>query len=460
MSGYKRATVSISEQEYRRLHQADMKKRFGEHTKSRAKNQDQDAELINVLQQMESRQRQLEAALCDIHQDASHPDMEALQDILAQNALCYQRLAGAIDATRSSVNDSFVVISQQFAARMQEEREQYHLGLQDLAQRLDAYSYKEQAKEKLARQWLNRSLMLSEFIQDQFDHERFRPGKLSRLLERLNFAQGNLEAGAPDASLQTAQQVFLDLSELHFELEHCILEWQAEFERAQSTLSSLLHEIQLNSAVPAIDLQGETMPEQVDLDFWTNGKYRIAMNRCQQFLTVLAEQQLSADELKCIHTDVIPAITEYFDSVIYEARLNALNSQLRMNIAETALQALEIHGFQLNESGYTNQDMRSSFTLRLENADGSKVSIQVLPIDAKTQELANELLVKTEHPYLKTEQEARLQWDELCRTFRQYNLNVSQPEIQSTPSAALPKQVEDLPEPTRQRMQLKRQNDV
>ena len=54
MSGYKRATVTISEQEYRRLHEADMKRRFREHTKVKAKNSGQTADLTNTLQQMEN----------------------------------------------------------------------------------------------------------------------------------------------------------------------------------------------------------------------------------------------------------------------------------------------------------------------------------------------------------------------------------------------------------------------
>ena len=460
MSGYKRATITISEQEYRRLHQADMKRRFGERIKPKSKNPDLDVELISALQQMESRQRQLEEALGDLNQGTPQADTEAIHEMLVQNALCYERLAGIVQETRTSVSDSFASISERFAERIQQERDLYHQGLQELAQRIDSYAYKEHAKEKLAREWLRRAVMFSEFIQDQCDHERFRPGRLSRILQRLEFAQGNLAAGAADASLQISQQVFLDLSELHFELEYSVLEWQAEYERAQSALNGLLEEIQVNSEVHAIDLQGQEMPERVDLDYWTSGKYRQALERCRQFLAVVEEGQLSAEELKRIHTDVFPTIMEYFDSVVYEARLNALNSQLRMNIADTALLALELHGFQLQESGYMGKDMRCSFTLHLENSDGSQVSIEVLPIAAQAQELANELIVKTEHPYLKTEQEARQQWDELCRTFRQYNLDVSRPEIGSAASAPIQNQVQEIPAPVRQRLQLKRPTDV
>jgi hypothetical protein len=113
-----------------------------------------------------------------------------------------------------------------------------------------------------------------------------------------------------------------------------------------------------------------------------------------------------------------------------------------MNIAEKALQALETHGFQLNEAGYTDRDMRGAFTAHLENADGSRVMIEVLPAQ-KEQELANELVVITNHPYLKTEHEARLQWQELCRTLNEYDLTVTRPEVRAAPPLTLPTPVKE-----------------
>jgi len=176
----------------------------------------------------------------------------------------------------------------------------------------------------------------------------------------------------------------------------------------------------------------------VDLAYWSNGKYRELLEKSRQLLALLSREQrsISTEELKKTNNELLPVIREKFETIIYDARLLALNSQLRMNIAERALQALETQGFQLNESGYTNQDMRASFTANLENADGSRVMIQVLPAEQPKQELTNELVVITNHPYLKTEQEARLQWQELCRTLNQYDLHVSRPELQPTPLSA------------------------
>jgi hypothetical protein len=130
-----------------------------------------------------------------------------------------------------------------------------------------------------------------------------------------------------------------------------------------------------------------------------------------------------------------------------------------MNIAEQALQALETHGFKLNEAGYLDRDMRAPFTAQLENPDGSRVTIQVLPTDKTSQELANELVVVTRHPTLKTEQEARLQWDELCRTLSQYNLNVGRTEVRAI-SPSTTERAEQHPLPNQEMIQSESQPNV
>jgi len=460
MSGYKRATVTISEQEYRRLHEADMKRRFRGHAKG--KNSGQPADFTNTLQQMENRQRQLEQAFSDLDQSFDRSGAEALQEILMQNARCYESLAAIMEETTSNTSDSLAFISQRFTEEMHREQEQYRNHLQSLVQRLDTYEQSEQVKAEAARQWLRQSVVLVDFIQQQFDHERFLPGRVSKILRTLNFAQNNLAQGFLESSLQVSQRAFLELSELHFELEQCIVEWQTEYEKAHHAINQILTDLELNSMVNALGLQGEELTEQVDLDFWTEGKYRQLLDICRKVMTRLGQDQehISTEELRRIHTELFPIITERFESIIYDARLNALNSQLRMNIAERALQALEIHGFRLHESGYANKDMRARFMADLENSDGSRVSIQVLPQDPSTQVLTNELVVITNHPYLKTEQEARLQWEELRLALNQYNLNVSRPEVRSTPPRSMPDHIESAPLINQQLLRAERKKDV
>lgn len=436
MSGYKHATVTISQDEYRRLHEAHMKKKFREYANIKAQNSEPAVDVRNMILQMENRQRQFEKALTSLDKNFNQIDEGIVQDILMQNALCYGSLAAALNESSSNAHESLVHLSERFGEEIQRERENFNENLHALVLQLDTESYKEYTKEETARQWLNRSELLADFIQEQFDHERFVPGRLSRILRSLSYAQSNLSEGFYESSLHASQQTYLELSDLHFELEQRVLQWQAEFERTYSSVREMVGELASNAKINALGLQGEELPDLVDLNFWTDGKYLQLMGHSQQLLDNLVQDQQSITEqdLTRIYSHIRPAIRESFESLIYEARIKALNSQLRMNIAERALQALENHGFALGNAGYNNGDMRAPFTAQLDSADGSQVVIQVLPTESTVRELSNELVVITNHPTLKTEHEARLQWDELSQALTQYNLNVSRPDVHPIPT--------------------------
>lgn len=462
MSGYKHATVTISEREYRRLHEADMKRRFRGHMKIKASNSGSTEDLLKTLQEMDNRQRQLEQALGDLDQDFDRMDDSMIQVILEQNALCYQSLTAVIEETASNAEASLALVSQRFTEQLQIERERYQLSLDSLVGRLETYEQREQAKMKLARKWLRHVVVLADMVQEQFDHERFLPGRLASILRSLDIAQQNLAEGLPEASLQISQQAFLGLTDLRLELEQRIVEWQTEYVSASEALNQFIAELEMNASVNALGLDGEELADQVDVAYWSNGEYQHLLNKCRQLSAFLSQEQqhITTEELKQTHAGLLPALAERFESIIYEARLNALNSQLRMNIAEQALQALENHGFRLNESGYVNRDMRAPFIAELDSADGSRVTIQVLPTDQTARELTNELVVVTNHPFLKTEHEARLRWDELCRSLNQYDLTVSRTGTGVTPALASPEPVQQATSLEQQPIHSKRYHNV
>src|SRR5215207_1591090 len=124
MSGYKRATVKISEEEYRRLHQADMQRRFKEHTKT-IKTSAETADLTVTLNDIANRQRRFEQALSDLDHDFNWIGAEMIQDILAQNSHCYENLATIIADVNSDTNASLDHLSQRFTAEIERERVQY-----------------------------------------------------------------------------------------------------------------------------------------------------------------------------------------------------------------------------------------------------------------------------------------------------------------------------------------------
>jgi hypothetical protein len=439
MSGYKHATVTISQDEYRRLQAADVKKRFKEFTRiTMSQEAGQNEVVLNLIKEMEAREMQLQNALGSLSQSTFAYDEAILQNLLDQNSIYYEKLASILRQSNAEAHDTFSYLSEEFSQALQAEREQMALGMQSLFERQEFYMGQEYAKEEAAQQWLNRCLVLMDFIQNQFDHQRFAPGRLDRIVRSLSYAESNLANGLTEISIQNSQQSYLELSDLNLDLEQLLLQWQSAFQTTRSAVNGLIIEMEANGRIHGLDLSGSELPDLIDLDFWTGGRYHQLLEHCKDLSAFLDEDRdvLSLEDVGRIYGQVLPAIRESFASMISDARLNALNSQLRMNIAEKALEALEQQGFVLDSAGYSGDDMRAQFNARLACADGSQVTIHVLPDENSDKELANELVMITTSPYLKTEHEARLRWEELSRTLSQYELTVGRPEIHSPTTAS------------------------
>ncbi len=442
MSGYKHATVTISREEYQRLHEDGMKKRLREFNRIKSQDSGQDEVVLGLIRQLEERESQLQAVLSSTGQESFQSDNSILQNLLEQNAIYYENLVSALRNSNWDMEHSLAAVTNELFKEMNAGREYINQTLQSMMMDQQYMQNSESMKVEAARQWHSGCTVLIEFIQSQFDHDRFSPGRLNRILRNLNLAENNYANGFFESSLQAAQQSYLELTDLNAELEQQVLYWQTAFEKTYESINDLVYQMVSNGKVNAVGLHGEELPNLVDLNYWTCGRFSQLLSHARQLSANLIQDQsiITFEDLDRVYNQILPVIRESFESMVYEARLSALNSQLRMNIAEKALQALENHGFCLEHSGYSDDDMRSQFNAQLASPDGSEVTINVLPTEKSSQELSNEIVVITTHPYMKTDHEARMQWDELSYTLSQYNLKVSRPETNPNPDPLLPDQ--------------------
>jgi hypothetical protein len=451
MSGYKHATVTISQEEYQRLHATDMKNKFRDFAKVRSHDSGRDESILNLIQQLEERERQLMNVLSSSGQSFTEVDGTIFQAIQEQTVVNYQQMINTLRNSCTNIQESLAVYSDSFSRELQIDRETNIQYLQTLFFGQELAQEREYAKEEAAEFWLNRCGLMAEFIQTQFDHERFTPGRFEKILRNLNYAENNLNQGFSESCLQTSQQMYLELYDLNIELEQHTLQWHTLFGETYSAINELIAQMTSNADIRALGLSGEELPDYINLDFWTNGRFQHLLEHCRQLTIYMVQDQniLTFEDIQRINSQILPTIRETFEKIIFDARLNALNSQLRMNIAEKALQALENHGFVLDEAGYSDNDMRSQFNAHLECPDGSQVLIQVLPTEQAKEDLSNDLVVITTHPFLKTEHEARMHWDELSQSLAKYNLRVSRPQIMAAPSTLTIQETERTSSPTR-----------
>ena len=195
MSGYKHATVTISREEYQRLHEADMKKRFKEFNRIQSQDSGQDEMVLGLIRQLEEREQQLQAVLSSTGQVSVQADNGLVQNLLEQNAAYYENLIAVLRNSNWDLQGSLDCVTNDLYTEMNAGREYINQALQNMMMDQQSLQNSESMKAEAARQWHAGCVVLIEFIQSQFDHERFSPGCLNRILRNLQMAENNYSNG-------------------------------------------------------------------------------------------------------------------------------------------------------------------------------------------------------------------------------------------------------------------------
>jgi hypothetical protein len=227
-----------------------------------------------------------------------------------------------------------------------------------------------------------------------------------------------------EAAVQAGQQAYSTLSDLRGKLE--ILENERRFLilHCCEMVDLLLAQAEASDFVQAYDLEGKTLPYEIQVDFWTRGQLAGIREELTQWRVYLEgpPQSFALADLREWSQDLFPAYRKRFANILLDARIQALNSQLRINIADLVVQALNQQGFGLQRADYFSQDTREPFQAELQNYEGDSIVIEVLPTGEELGE--NELALHSLDGDIRTENELRFRWQKIHSALSQYGLNI------------------------------------
>jgi hypothetical protein len=439
MSGYKRATVSISQEEYNRLRDAEGKLRSLPPPSIEAIQavKDQSYGLLQFnLETIEKRQARFQDFLMGLDsaiQSAEKNTNEQLKEIEFQTAARVQEHIG-------NLQQSFSDLLQEQQAQFEEVV--YHLHCQEQAQiasfseELDQIVQEQSQKREIARGWLDTCEGLLSFIRENYAPDFFSPQILYGFEQQLEQFEVNYQHRFYDAVLVASQQSFYELSLYRLELEQQHNEWFFLYQSAWETLSQELIQVENSAYVPALDLEGNELSSLVDVNFWNPGD----LEQLYQEISELDHQLADQDSLPGISTlrlwldTVLPDCRQKLERTILDARVKAINSQLRINVADLIVQALQQQGFSLASSAYNDYDLRLGYGARLTNIEGNEVIVQLTPNGTGIGE--NELHIQSYDSEEKTEHELHRRWQEMSQSLICYGIEVGHYEKLDLPRRA------------------------
>ncbi|OGO62443.1 MAG: hypothetical protein A2030_02230 [Chloroflexi bacterium RBG_19FT_COMBO_50_10] len=427
MSGHKRTTITLSQEEYRKLHEAEMRLRFMnervpniiEETRNEISEQ-----LQTDLEDMQFRQAALLESLDQVNLDISNMEQNTSQVLLDQQHALHQGIAEVVSDYHVETETALASLESQVQSQLQDLIVNHHHEWSWMANEWQRQANGQQQKNQLAREWLQAAAILDQFIIENYDHTHFTPGAVERYESRLLQAHDNLAHNLAEAAVTAAQEAYNHFSELRIELEKRQAEYQLLMQRVNLEARKLHEQFRANLNVPAIDLDGNPLPFNITVDFWANGELKRLEQEFEGVMTELVDsaQPAPADSLRELVDEYFPCVGDKIAEFVFNARMKVINAQLRMNIAEIVVQALSGQGYALDTSYFLTGDEREPYQANLTNYEGSQIVIKVDPIPDL--EGGNELHLYTSDAQDKTSHELKQRALEIRRALQSSGLDV------------------------------------
>ena len=440
MSGFKRATVSISDAEYQRLLEAELQmcNRDLQSTESQEQaRQESRRALSQGMVAFEERQQQFQqAVLQHLTEQARSQEMDRAAALTEQQ----NQVVETINAYASGLWEHLQAIAQDRARLAQElfqqERRQRKAQMRALERTVNqAYQDRNQVAAHAA-DWLQTAQTMLDYVGDHYPHEQLAPGRLAQYAQRLEQARQSAGLGAQESALTLAQQTYFELSDLRIGLEARLTERNAWRSAALGSCRKVYSLLERSRRVRAIDLDGHEQDDEVDVNVWTGGK----LDELERLLAYWNEQlaeanaTLSSEDLERLAGQTLPGLQQRLHRLITDARAAFLGSQLRINIADLVVQALEEQGFALKKADYADGDYRAEYQAQMVALDGSEVCVRVAPAGRSVAH--NQLFLESHDYNIRSEDELQQRAQVVAHSLQERGLQME--HFQSLPVDSIP----------------------
>jgi hypothetical protein len=396
------------------------------------------SEMAQQYRNVEDRQNSLVQNLQAINHALGAIEDQTSQTILAQQEEIMDYVSTVSAQQWEESERVSQEISENIANAFSSLQEKHDSDFSNISDRINAISNRGLAKRDSAFLWINSAQTLGNFIHTAFPLSSEERQELTQSLTKVEQAIQNLDDGLAEAAIALAQSAYLELSTTRIALEKEQVDYQLLSAQVDKLLLELIEELDLSEHCPVLDLDGKSLPYEINVDFWVNGNLTELRGKITRLHTLLQNgDRFSLQHLQKIVQKVLPDYKRQLADLVYRARVEVINSQLRMNIADIVVKALFHQGYYLEESSYQQEDMRDSYVAHMVNYEGSQILVRVDPGD--TPQGKNELHLYAEDAELKTAHEMRLRSNEIKRAIEKTGLSIGQ--LQPEPvfnSPALP----------------------
>lgn len=360
MSGHKRTTVTISQEEYRRLYENEMLLKGLSHpeedTESTSFSQVSLEYLTEQMNQVLQRQEnfirlgeQLRGHISEIELHTANQirdfELKVLEEI--QHTQKYSQQY--IDQVQKQIEDIENLLVQNHI--------EFQNQLSILRNQNEIYSRDNQDKYFYAYDWLNDCIYLFNFVLQNYPESLPYIKELEFYQFQIEQAVQNLSSGFYDASLSISQNVYFPLSQLRIHLENEGIEKRKLIATYLDNLRELISFIDENKFITPVDIHGNFIDTVISVDEWTGNSLSHLEENIFSLVSELENKgtEYSLHQIREVIGNQIKEFTKDIPEILQKARINALNSHLNYLIANDVLLSLIEQGYKPVEGNYEDR---------------------------------------------------------------------------------------------------------
>jgi len=399
MSGHKRALVSISQEEYRRLYDLEARLRHVQHDLPPAVTDltDLARELIeDSANQVASIQLAMEQQQIDWKTELDH-----------DNAATIDYLVEAVNHQEARLGQNFTEAIEQIEAAAADTLNRQSAAFSAALEALAGMDGRDEAEAVAAGHWIAEAEgMLGQAT------ENLPTSLKAELVDKLELAKNNLQNGMGAPALSLAQQTLLELGNAIENFRRKKLQDAARCAKIKARWFDLLCTIQDNSSTEFENQANGNGEISLNLDQWSAGQYANLLASVEDGIAQLeAFQTLNRKEGED-WSRKLADMDSRFSQVIEDARQAIITAQRQANLAAEMLFSFQSQGFQLKQilqaAGRPGEPLR----ILMQDDSQTEITLSIVPaIDAKTFQM--DLL--THFPHLLSEVDAEVRLEDLAQ---------------------------------------------
>lgn len=385
MSGHKIASVTISQDEYRRLYAMEKGIQYQSDTVHQPQ-QVVDLEDLrrNISLDLSSRYDSYISMISTIRSDMADLEYKNSTHLFEQQ----ERVLEAFEQrtrTLSTKHAEDQVEMQQFIAKLSNAIDQLEDSQLKYAAGNESYFEEKLSNDAQLEESIRENVIiiseLLRIIEDEYPNHLVDTAETISLIDTLDLVNDNFQNGYLETALSTVQTGLINARKLHHRLQMDYFRYITFYSEMIAQFNELSQKFDQHQSFEPIDPDGAFIEQKMSLNQWSKGVYAELVLELNNLGETIRTNQynLPFQEIETILEHNLPELHTKFSDCLTNARLEVISSQRRFEIANKIILGLIEQGYKPVLGEYEDHSFVNGYVASVENGY-SKINIFIDPI--------------------------------------------------------------------------------